>query len=533
MRLVRISLAAKYRILFGLAVLLIIGAALAVPWFLMNELVLEQPYREAQRAADDYFRLVMPHPELPGASGGGVHGQEFSLFPNRQVLPRYYALTGDPNDPAALINQDTLPGFVRQAFRRFLLNPTQSSFHRTRRLETGERFEYAQAVRVSQRCLECHSDTGGARPLSENQLAGVLTVTLPVSDELILINRLWIIAAGVLAGILAILVFYLITHRFILGPIEELRSVTVRVAEGDLAIRSQLETGDEFEQLSDSVNTMLERLRAQQEKLKSANKALDQKLGEMAEMNVALYESNRIKSEFLANVSHELRTPLSSIIGFAELLRESPSNEPNSRAARYAENILISGRILLEIINDLLDLARIEAGKMQVNFDALAPAEIGGTLVDFMRPLADKKQITVRLIAEDDLPNITSDRTRLRQILYNLLSNAIKFTPQGGDVSLGISREGADRVRFAVRDTGPGIAPEHQKLIFDKFRQIDASATREHHGTGLGLAIAKELSELLGGSLTVQSTLGQGAEFALVIPLEISEAHERAPISLT
>ena len=184
-------------------------------------------------------------------------------------------------------------------------------------------------------------------------------------------NRIWLVASGALAGILAILVFYVITTKFILSPIHDLRRVAIRVADGNLDERSTVRTGDEFEQLSDSLNNMLERLRISQDELRRANKLLDEKLGEMAETNVALYEANRLKSEFLANVSHELRTPLTSIIGFAEVLREGPEAEPDSRTARYLENILISGRILLEIINDLLDLAKIEAGRAELRLESV------------------------------------------------------------------------------------------------------------------------------------------------------------------
>jgi len=531
MRHTRISLATKYRILFGLAVVLIIGAALAVPWYTMELLLLQPPFREAQNLADTYFRLILANPEITAGAHGGASG----LLPEPVLAqPRFIPLEPDPNAGVASRPESETDDFIRDALAAFRERPSQEFYYRSRSIGSEHRFEYAHAVRVTRRCLNCHEEGRSARPYRENQLAGVIRVDLPAGQagQHALINRIVVVLAGALAGILAILVFYIITTRFILSPIHELRSVALRVADGDLSVRSTIRTGDEFEQLAVNINTMLERLRESQEELKKANRLLDEKLGQMAESNVALYEANRLKSEFLANVSHELRTPLTSIIGFAELLRESPPADADPRTLRYAENILISGRILLEIINDLLDLAKIEANRVELHIEPVVVGEVCGTLVDFMRPLADKKQIRLELQVEDGLPTLNTDRNRLRQILFNLLSNAIKFTPEGGQVWLRAERLDGQQVRLAVRDTGPGIARDQQQLIFEKFRQIDQSPTREHHGTGLGLAIAKELTYLLGGEIGVDSEPGQGATFWVRLPLTVPERRERPPISL-
>jgi len=537
MRLLRISLANKYRILFGLAVLLIIGAALAVPWYYMEGLVQQQPFREAQSLAESYFRSVLSQPEEMRRLATGVHAGKFGLLPESfSQEPRFVRVDPDPNDPQGLLSQANQDSFVSEAFRAFRKHPASEYYSRdTWDEQTGRRFRYAHAVRVTRRCLSCHEEGRSARPYRENQLAGMILVDLPTehSRQASLINRVVIAAAGMLAGILAILVFYVITTRFILAPIHELRSVALRVAEGDLTVRSSVHTGDEFEQLSENLNTMLERLRVSQEELKKANRLLDEKLEQMAEANVALYEANRIKSEFLANVSHELRTPLTSIIGFAELLRENPSSDGDSRTLRYAENILISGRILLEIINDLLDLAKIEACKTELRVESVQPEHLCSTLLDHVRPLADRKKLQLELEAEAALPAIFTDVGKLRQILFNLLSNAVKFTPEGGRVWLRARRLDDTHIEIAVRDTGPGIAPEHHKVIFDKFRQIDQSPTREHHGTGLGLAIARELTFLLGGQIGVDSQLGQGATFWVRLPTAAPEPRDRPLVSLT
>lgn len=524
----RISLAVKYRILFGAAVAAILGSALYVPWYLMELLVVEQTFREAQRVADAHFRLVMPSPSAGGTKVGGIHREDFSLLPEGvDQPPRFIQLTANVEDPESIVNEGESDPFVKKAFRSFLAHPKQDFTYTTRTDAERHRFLYAHAVRVHRSCLSCHAE-GSARPFVENQLAGVIAVDLPAerSIEQSRWNMVWLIASGALAGILAILVFYIITHKFILAPIDDLRRVAIRVTEGNLEERSAVKTGDEFEILSDSLNEMLERLRASQEDLKKANKLLDEKLGEMAETNVALYESNRLKSEFLANVSHELRTPLTSIIGFAELLREGPGSDSDNRTTRYSQNILISGRILLEIINDLLDLAKIEAGKVDLHLETVHVTELCATLLDFVRPQADKNNLTITLDAEDELPIMITDRGKVRQILFNLLSNAIKFTPERGSVTLSVARENNERLRMSVSDTGPGIADEDQEMIFEKFRQIDQSATREHRGAGLGLAIAKELTRLLGGEIGVESRLDAGSTFWVELPLATSESGE-------
>lgn len=537
MRLIRFSLATKYRILFGLAVLLIIGVALAVPWYYMELLVLQQPFREAERTVDDHFRNVLHAAQAAAGSPRSLLPPEDSLLVDRPVEEAKYIAfelpsVGDEN----IVDQVIEDPFVGRALRTFIRHPNQSSVYATEPGEGGRQFRYAHAVRVTRGCLACHEEGKAARrPFQENQLAGVIAVNLPadIGGGGLLWNRIVVVAAGLLAGTFAILVFYLITHRFILAPINELRDVTIRVADGDLSVRSQVRTGDEFEQLSAHLNSMLERLRLSQEELRRANRLLDEKLGQMAESNVALHEANRVKSEFLANVSHELRTPLTSIIGFAELLREGPGAEEGTKAARYAENILISGRILLEIINDLLDLVKIEAGKVEVRRMRVDLGSLCTSLLDFMRPTAEKKELRLALVVDDALPALHTDGGRVRQILFNLLSNAVKFTPPKGLVELTARRDGDEHVHLAVRDSGPGIAPEHHQTIFEKFRQIDQSATREHHGTGLGLAIAKELALLLGGDLGLQSELGHGATFWVRLPVEAPETQARLrPVTL-
>ena len=287
-------------------------------------------------------------------------------------------------------------------------------------------------------------------------------------------------------------------------------------------MRSEIATGDEFQKLSKTFNEMLAHLCAAQDEQRKINRSLDIRLGELAETNVALYESNRLKGEFLANVTHELRTPLVSIIGFAELLRDAwdSENPDPKRMARYSENIRTSGRSLLEIINDLLDLVKLEAGKMGLHLSEFCLATLCQELVDFVRPLADKQGHTLTLNVSTEI-KVRSDSGKIKQILYNLLSNAIKFTPDGGCVSLDVAGN-AGEFSLTVKDTGPGIAAEDQQLIFEKFRQLDASETREVGGTGLGLAITRDLVSLLGGPIELSSASGEGATFVVRLPTRLA-----------
>lgn len=536
MRSFRLPLSVKYRILFGLAVILIVAAALYVPWYRMEALALEQSFREAQRAADDHFRLVLGNARHDAMPGTISHAGEALTGVSAGHSPRFVPLRADYSE---LPDGAPIPGlsdaagrFAGKAFLKFVRDSKRTSTYGTEAADEGRRFLYAHAVRVGKSCLACHDETKAAKvPLRDSELAGLILVNLPAdqTDKEMLFNRMFIVAAGLLAGALAILVFYVITRNFILSPIHELREVAIRVTHGDLSVRSTVDTGDEFQQLSDNLNTMLERLRVSQEDLRKANFALDQRLGEMTAANTALDEANRVKNQFLANVTHELRTPLTSILGFAELLQEGPASG-NGKNTRYAENIMISGRILLEIIDDLLDLAKIEAGKIDLTPEPIALHEFCQTLVEFARPLADKKSLDLTLEATSDLPQVQSDAGRLRQVLFNLISNAIKFTPEGGSVGVVAFRRSDSEVQIEVRDNGPGISPEHQSIIFDKFRQIDGSATREHAGAGLGLAIAKELIEKLGGQIGVISQPGAGATFWVRLPAGAAEpATESSP----
>ncbi|HEX4795651.1 MAG TPA: ATP-binding protein [Humisphaera sp.] len=530
MRQLRISLAAKCQILFGAAVVLIIAAALAVPWNRMEQLTEQLNARSAGALAEN---ALAEHVILQQAGAGG----DLSTRP-----PATQPSSNDPvQNPPRLLSlaaseRPNLDHFDKRALAHFKHEPDGPPYTAYYNSTSGYRFAQPVFILPNSTCIACHSSPSQAAtrattrasmmPLvidPTSHLAGIVSVDISsrIQESQLLLNRVFILVAGTLAGALAIWSFYLITTRLILQPVRVLQETAEKVSQGDLNIRSDIQTGDEFQQLSETFNAMLGNLQESADQLRDINKGLDLKLGQLAEANLALYESNRLKSEFLANVSHELRTPLNSILGFADLLREAMDTSAEPKGARYINNILQSGRHLLDLINDLLDLAKIEAGKMEVRSEPLSLHDLFEGLGNILRPLIEARQLTLMVNSIPDVPIIMTDPGKLQQVLYNFLSNAIKFSPVSGRIDLAARREGVDQVRISVTDYGPGIAPEMQQVIFEKFRQVDASVTRTHGGTGLGLSISKELISLLGGTIGVDSSPGEGATFWITLPLRI------------
>ena len=224
------------------------------------------------------------------------------------------------------------------------------------------------------------------------------------------------------------------------------------------------------------------------------------------------------KSEFLANMSHELRTPLNSIIGFSDILLERVFGELNGKQLRYVNNISSSGRHLLELINDILDLSKVEAGKMELHYGEFSIGSVFDEVKATLSPLAQVKSLEMSFKVEPDFVDIQADRGRLIQILYNLVSNAVKFTPEGGKVSVHCKISG-NRALISVTDTGIGISSEDQKKLFQPFTQIDSSSAKQYCGTGLGLALVKKIVNLHQGDIWVESELEKGSTFLFTIPL--------------
>ena len=245
-------------------------------------------------------------------------------------------------------------------------------------------------------------------------------------------------------------------------------------------------------------------------------------VSELRDNNFQLERANRLKSEFLANVSHELRTPMNAIIGYSKLMLDGLDGELNAQQEADLQRVTTAADNLLTLINGLLDLSKIEAGRMEINVEELDVEPLAADVMDVVRPQADAKGVVVEADLPADLPAVLGDRARIRQVMVNLMSNAVKFTDHGAVTISASSGEGW--VTITVRDTGIGISPEAQAYIFDEFRQADASTTRRYGGTGLGLAISKRLVALHGGRIWCESAPGGGSLFCFTLPVHVRSA---------
>jgi two-component system, NarL family, sensor histidine kinase BarA len=553
------SLERKCRFIFGLGILVLVSMSFFWYGQKTESLVMKQTTQTARDLAknaaehihDDLFGDFLPVPK-DIANKMKPHDDEpdcqsYVLKPSQLKSPE------KGKQPLDDFERTTLARFLRAAGAPPTNNrksagskePTNTFPDGTpmwaHRVSNGKKeYEYIQAVLFKPSCLmDCHAVDG--TPIDNHlqregpdgthwvqtkagDLAGAVVVSLPMEQTTRAINsnRAMLIAAALVTAILAMLSSYTIVRYVIVKPVKHLRDVSDAIAAGRLTIRSQIETGDEFEELSHAFNRMLHNLVAMQQELREVNNDLDRKVDELAQANMALFEMNRLKSDFLATMSHELRTPLNSIIGFSEVL--AGSEQLTDRHRRYATNIQSSGRMLLAMINDILDLAKIESGKMEVRSDDFSIRDVCEALSNLCRPVAERKNITLECRLDEAIPLLRQDSGKLRQILYNLVSNAIKFTPEGGRVTLRARAEGRFVV-IEVEDTGIGIAQEEREAIFEKFRQAKVPGqgenvlTREHQGTGLGLSIVRELTKLLGGDVQLESQPGQGSTFTVRVPL--------------
>jgi len=311
---------------------------------------------------------------------------------------------------------------------------------------------------------------------------------------------------------------------------EELRVSNEELEEQGRALKeSQIRLEQQQAEL-EQTNSQLEE---QAQMLETQRDDLERSGADLALKARELEQASQYKSDFLANMSHELRTPLNSLLILSKLLADNNDGNLSDQQVNYARTIQSSGNDLLDLINDILDLSKIEAGHIQARPEAVAIQRMAGDLRQLFQPVADERQLSFAIdIASVTDVDLETDRQRLEQIIKNLLSNAFKFT-EAGEVKLSVEPVGVDEIAFAVSDTGIGISPEHQAAVFEAFRQADGTISRKYGGTGLGLSISRELARLLGGRLTMESAPGKGSTFTLIIPriyqAEKVTARELAP----
>jgi signal transduction histidine kinase/HAMP domain-containing protein len=285
-----------------------------------------------------------------------------------------------------------------------------------------------------------------------------------------------------------------------------------------------------FREQRDITDTQARALRTIARLISVANENADL-VGELRVNNLQLERANRLKSEFLASVSHELRTPMNAIIGYTKLMLDGLDGELTAQQSTDLFRVAQAADNLLGLINGLLDLAKIEAGKMELNVEEVNIDEVTDEALELVRPHADEKGLQVRSAIQSSLPNVWADRARVRQVLANMLANAVKFTERGAVTVSATAAEGW--VTVSVADTGVGITPEAQAYVFDEFRQADSSTTRRYGGTGLGLAISKRLITLHGGRIWVDSEVGKGSTFHFTLPIRVRAGSEAALLART
>ena len=325
-------------------------------------------------------------------------------------------------------------------------------------------------------------------------------------------------------GIIAVVILGFILQKGLtrlFKPLEKLSSTMLLAKQTGSYLLADKKGASEILNMATAYNSMMEVLQQQESSLKSHSLQLEHEVNirtqELIEARDSALVASQHKSEFMANVSHELRTPIQSIIGYGELVTEELELAGNFELIEDMDKIAKNSQRLLKMINSLLDLAKVEAGKMELNKTAMNLKDALSSISDTISPLAFKSDNIFTIVYQQNINHIVTDKEKLEQVLINLLGNACKFTHHG-EITLTITNT-ADHLQFTVKDTGIGLSDEQQLFIFDEFRQVDSSQARKFNGTGLGLAISKRFVKLMGGEISVTSKLAQGATFTFTLPI--------------
>ncbi len=380
--------------------------------------------------------------------------------------------------------------------------------------ESYQQGEVDDAIRlhIAREHTQSHVLEDELNPLIERTTLQMVAARDGLASDRRLLTGVVLAFSGV-SVLAALLVGFLLSWAIIL-PVKRIDHAFGRITHGDFTGRVSVPNRDELGRLADNLNRTSDRLA----QLFDTQRQLSARL---SETNASLEQASEAKSRFLASVSHELRTPMNAIVGFTDALLAGLDGPLNPEQRTSLEWVQRGGRDLLVLINEILDLSRVEAGKLTLQPAPLAPGDVVSSVVAQLRPLAEQKELRLRCAASAAPPEAVLDEQRLRQIVGNLIGNAIKFTDQG-EVVVDVGTTGARELHVAVHDTGPGIPAEKQEAIFDEFAQGDDRVA----GTGLGLAISRRLAHAMGGDVTVDSGPGPGATFHLIVPMDA-----RAPMT--
>ena len=394
----------------------------------------------------------------------------------------------------------------------------------------GNRVErYMYALYVKEECLLCHGPKEKAPEVIQKnysagydyklgEIKGALSVIIPkeIAEQRFASDIIFFLIVGVVSILMIVVIIFFTTGK-LMRPIEKLTAAAAIVTKtGDLSTKVDISSNDEVGRLGRAFNDM-------SSKLRSSYSLLEQRIAEktahLQEANIALKRANKLKSEFLANMSHELRTPLNAIIGFAEVLRDKICGDLNEEQLDFVKDIHSSGYHLLQMINDILDLSKIEAGKMVLQHEVFPVTDAIQDVYHIIQGLADKKHLHLQTEIHPETKDIEADRVKFKQVLYNLLSNAIKFTSENGNIITKASIID-DTLQVSVTDSGIGMKPEDQEKVFKEFWQADNSFSRKYQGTGLGLALTKRIVEMHGGKIWFESEYEKGSTFCFTLPLK-------------
>ncbi|MCR4289871.1 MAG: response regulator [Candidatus Scalindua sp.] len=427
-------------------------------------------------------------------------------------------------------NKENKPdAFEEEMLKKMEADPNLREYWADSTIDGKKVERYMYALYITEPCLHCHGpkdqapaiiqknyNTGYDYKLGEIRGALSVVISKEVPEQQFAADVIFFIIIGSVSILLIVAIIFLTTVK-LMRPIEKLtEAVAIVTKTGDLSTKVDISSNDEVGQLGRTFNDM-------SSKLQSSYSLLEQRIAEktahLQKAIEALERANKLKSEFLANMSHELRTPLNAIIGFAEVLRDKICGDLNEEQLDFIKDIHSSGHHLLQMINDILDLSKIEAGKMVLQHEVFPVPDAIQDVYHIIQGLADKKHLHLQTDIHPETKDIEADRVKFKQILYNLLSNAIKFTSENGNIITKASIID-DTLQVSVTDSGIGMKPEDQEKVFKEFWQADSSFSRKYQGTGLGLALTKRIVEMHGGKIWFESEYGKGSTFCFTLPLK-------------
>ena len=455
--------------------------------------------------------------------------------------------------------RDQADEFEADLVEQFRAQPELTKLTGYRNVDGVEQFFTAHPLKVtSASCLQCHStperapssqiaDFGAENGFGwqQGEIVAARTLYVPSSEVFAKGNQYLVLTMGIFITIfamLSLLINRLLSKR-VIRPIRQVTAIARNLTAGSVTaekvdafyssnMHAVARRADEPGQLARAFQHMAEEVAAREQNLAQA---VDRRTAQLADSmktaqiaSAKAEEANQTKSQFLANMSHELRTPLNAIIGYSEMLIEEIADRKATSLAPDVHKILGAGKHLLGLINNILDLSKVEAGRMELFLETFEIAPLVQEVTDTLRPIVDKNHNNLVVNCPEEIGTMHADVTKLRQSLFNLLSNASKFT-QNGTIALSVEQLEPDWITFKVSDTGIGMTPKQQSRLFQSFNQADASTTRKYGGTGLGLAITQQFCKLMGGEIQVESEYGQGTTFAIHLPRTVQPLQQNQP----